>query len=364
MKALVIGGATIDVITSINSHDIEQITMHNATNSFLMMEQGKKIEASRIDRQIGGGATNAAVAMARMGGHIRALLKVGLDADGNSVIAKLKGEKIDTRYVFRNKNEPTGKSIIISSHDRNSGIFVNRGANTTLDDEDITAQMFKGMDLVYVSTLSGGSTNVFVKTVRLAKEAGAFVACNPGIRQLRRRCTQVIEACQWIDMFALNHDEACAFAEGLPSIKKTNGYVFQNQAIPTLLETGLCDSGYPVSLHGFINTIHTLGPKYIVITDGANGAYLGLDNTVLYRPCIPCDVETTIGVGDAFNATFATAIVTRQSALNALNMAAVNAASVASTLDTQSGLMSLENIQKELITMDVSAIQSFALKQS
>ena len=34
MKALVIGGATIDVITSINSHDIEQITMHNANKFF------------------------------------------------------------------------------------------------------------------------------------------------------------------------------------------------------------------------------------------------------------------------------------------------------------------------------------------
>ena len=48
MKALVIGGATIDVISSIDTADIECITMKNATNSYLMMEQGKKVEATRI----------------------------------------------------------------------------------------------------------------------------------------------------------------------------------------------------------------------------------------------------------------------------------------------------------------------------
>jgi ribokinase len=364
MKALVIGGATIDVITSINTQDIEKITMHNATNSFLLMEQGKKIEALRIDSQIGGGATNAAVAMARMGVAVHSVLKIGQDADGDQVIAKLKGENINTDNILRDDFEPTGKSIIISSHERNSGIFVNRGANSMLKDEDITPKMFEGMDLVYVSTLSAGSAEVFPKIVRLAKEAGALVACNPGIRQLRRRCAQVIKACQWIDIFALNADEARVFAEGLPTIEETDDYIHQNQAIPKLLETGLGDSGYPVSLHGFVKTLHHLGPKYIIITDGAEGAYLGLNDTVLYRPTVPCTVESTIGAGDAFNATFVAAIASKQSGLTALNMAAVNAASVASHLDTQSGLMTLSDLQKRLLSMDSSRVLSFALKET
>jgi len=34
MKVIAVGGAALDVITSINSQDIEQLTMHNATLAY------------------------------------------------------------------------------------------------------------------------------------------------------------------------------------------------------------------------------------------------------------------------------------------------------------------------------------------
>jgi ribokinase len=65
MKVLTIGSAMIDTIAIIGSARIERMTMLNAESSFLLLEEGRKTEAEEV--YAGGGAFNAAVAMARLG---------------------------------------------------------------------------------------------------------------------------------------------------------------------------------------------------------------------------------------------------------------------------------------------------------
>ena len=64
MKALAVGGAMIDTIAIIASDRIEQMTMKNADNSFLLLEEGRKTEAVEISTHVGGGAVNATVNLA------------------------------------------------------------------------------------------------------------------------------------------------------------------------------------------------------------------------------------------------------------------------------------------------------------
>ena len=58
MKALTIGGAMIDTIAIIGSDRIERMSMLNADSSFLLLEEGSKIEALEISTHVGGGAVN------------------------------------------------------------------------------------------------------------------------------------------------------------------------------------------------------------------------------------------------------------------------------------------------------------------
>ena len=67
MKVLTIGSAMIDTIAIIGSARIERMTMLNAESSFLLLEEGRKTEAEEVSTHAGGGAVNAAVAMARLG---------------------------------------------------------------------------------------------------------------------------------------------------------------------------------------------------------------------------------------------------------------------------------------------------------
>ena len=61
--------------------------MMNADNSFLLLEEGRKTEALEISTHVGGGAVNAAVAMARLGLDVAALVKLGKDARAETVLS-------------------------------------------------------------------------------------------------------------------------------------------------------------------------------------------------------------------------------------------------------------------------------------
>jgi ribokinase len=67
MNVLTIGSAMIDTIAIIDSGRIERMSMLNADSSFLLLEEGRKTEAEEVSTHAGGGAANAAVAIARLG---------------------------------------------------------------------------------------------------------------------------------------------------------------------------------------------------------------------------------------------------------------------------------------------------------
>ncbi len=358
MKALVIGGATIDVITSIDSSEIERITLHNASNSYLMMEQGKKIESGRIDHQIGGGAANASVCLARLGWEVSSLIKVGCDNDGDLIQNRLSCEGVDTGYLIRDARLPTGKSVVITSHDRNSGVFVARGANTLLSDVDISPDHFDNIDLVYISTLSGESVNVFGNIAKKAKEAGAFVVANPGVIQLSQNTDQTLSALKCISLLALNVDEARVLSSDMNLGDVTTHPLQEAENLPQLLSS---ESDF--SLGGFAREILKSGPKYLLITNGEEGAYLCSEDTIIFRPAVACDVESSTGAGDAFNATFAGSIVEQKTVYSALSTAAVNAASVAQSADTQSGLMLSDDLLRRVLPMDSSRVQTYRIEE-
>ena len=133
MKVLTVGGAMIDTVAVIDSDRIERMSMLNADSSFLLLEEGRKIEAQDISTHNGGGGINAAVALARLGLDVAAMAKLGRDARAETILAGLMQEGVSTRFMLRDSRAPTGASVIVSSHDRNAAVFTFRGANTLLE---------------------------------------------------------------------------------------------------------------------------------------------------------------------------------------------------------------------------------------
>jgi ribokinase len=129
------------------------MTMLKADSSFPLREEGRKTEAEEVSTHPGGGAVNAAVAMARLGIDVALLAKLGADARADAILARLAQERVSSRWTLRDGRAPTGASVLIASHDRDAAIFTFRGANTLLEVKDLHDDAF-AVDIVYIANLS------------------------------------------------------------------------------------------------------------------------------------------------------------------------------------------------------------------
>jgi sugar/nucleoside kinase (ribokinase family) len=342
LNALTVGSATIDVIASVNDQDIERMTMHNATSSFLLLEEGRKIDVSSIKSSVGGGGTNSAVALSRLGYQTSVLVRVGKDLEGQKIRDILSSEKIDTSLMIEDCTLPTGQAIMVMSHVRNPTIFTNRGANTALCEDEIDPGHFQNQNLVYIASLSGNSAACLTKIARLATEAGAFVATNPGIRQITYWPGDIIEALSFIDLLSINAVEAEQLAltllpKGQPTKdKKPSGDG------PVLLEKGLGGR----SFEKFVEAVLKVGPKIVLVTNGSEGAYAGTADGIRFHPAGKSEVSNTAGAGDAFATSFSAYAAAGQDIDICLKAATANALSVIGAPDTQSGLLRKDEIDK------------------
>ncbi len=285
-KALTLGSAVIDIIVTIDPGRIEQMQMRNADTSFLLVEEGRKVDAESITRHIGGGGVNTAVSLARLGFDTASLVKTGNDRNREDVTTRLAEEGVSLDHVLADETQPTGSSVLVSSHDRNAGIFTARGANTTLKPSDIAPAAFE-RDLVFVSGLSNESAACFPHVIATASAAGARVAVNPGIRQLSSRGSEFFACLDKIDLLTLNRVEA----EQLVPTLIARGIADQRRAITvtddpsSLHQRGLMAGGFSLPFDSWVRAIISLGTGMVLITNGADGAYVGTGDfdLALYR---------------------------------------------------------------------------------
>lgn len=354
MKILTAGGAMIDTIAVIANEQIERMSMRNADKSFLLLEEGRKTDAEAISTHCGGGAVNAAVAMARLGHDVSAMVKLGQDTRAEKILTQLAEEGISTRYALRDPRAPTGASEIVAAHDRDAAIFTFRGANALLEIDDLNPDAF-GTDLVYISSLSNKSVDCFPVIAQRAKEKNARVATNPGIRQLTGCQDAFRGTLPNIDILALNRHEAATLVPWLATRSGEGGaglHFDSDEAAPELAHRGFAFGGFQISLPRYMESLIDAGPEWIVITNGRDGTYVGSKSGIYHCPVVKADIAGTAGAGDAFNATFASSIADGEELENALLLASINAASVVSFIDTQTGLLSRDELKRRCAKLE------------
>lgn len=353
MKALTIGSAMIDTIAIIESSRIERMTMLNAETSFLLLAEGRKTEALEVSTHTGGGAINAAVAMARLGLDVATIAKLGRDQRAETILAALLQEGVSTRWVGRDERAATGAAVMISSHDRNAAIFTFRGANTLLEDADLKPDAF-AVDLIHVSSLSNQSADRVPRILAEARRTGAFLSTNPGIRQLSSRGGALQDALGDIDLLVVNKIEASALVPALAGRVGEGGppLAADDSEPPTALaRQGLSGGGYHLGLRSFFAALRDAGARYVLVTDGAAGSFLADRERIRYCPSAKATVAGTAGAGDAYAATLATFLAEGRPPVEAMRAAALNSASVVAHIDTQSGLMARPALEAALSTV-------------
>jgi len=195
--------------------------------------------------------------------------------------------------------------------------------------------------------------------VERAKAQGALVSTNPGVRQLSARAAPFQESLRSIDILTLNRAEAdllvptlvAKAGEGGPALPLGPG-----EEPPRLAIRGLTGGGFELSLVSFFRALNESGPRYVVLTDGRAGAFVGSRERIWFCPALEARVAGTAGAGDAFAATFSCYVALGRPPEQALRAATVNAASVVGYVDTQSGLLDLEGVESRLNELSAALI--------
>lgn len=317
---ITIGGAVEDITLHTDKSVLVDNKKDILAQRLMGFEYGAKIIIEEHENFPGGGATNAAVALARLGFKVGALVKVGQDERGEKIKKIFQAEGVKLDLVKEAKESPTGFSVIVIGKDREHIAFTIRGANSELDINFLEKKTLDNASWAYLSSLSGDWEEVARKIFSTKK---VKIAWNPGGAQLAAGVNRLRKFLKKTEILLVNKDEA--------------------------IELTISDKKYKKKANKFLNNkknlfiaLKSFGPKIIVITSGEAGADV-YDGKTFYHKNSRADqkkIADTTGVGDAFCATFIAGFKRYKGDIKkAMNLAMTNAVSVLKKPGAQNGLI-------------------------
>lgn len=367
MKILTLGGATQDVFIHYDGAQTIEFGDSPEKKSFLLLQEGAKIEIDKVRYSTGGGATNSAVSFKRLGLDVSCFFKIGADNQGSMILGILEQENISVAQCIIDNNEQTGTSYIIPSGCGDRTVLVFRGANSHMRYEEIPFDSLKHYSYIYITSLSGDSSQLLLPIAQHAKKVGAYVVNNPGLSQLVSGADTLYKSLSSIDILILNREEARQFMVSLlqaniqlheTSIEST---YLRSLNCPSLLRSLLTYQETCFTIIHFFKEALTRGPKIVVVTNAEEGVYVCIGTTIYFHPSLNVQLVSTLGAGDAFGSAFVATYALHNSIEKAIRAGIINSSSVIKHVDAKEGLLNNEQMERELMKLDCSLLQQFPL---
>jgi len=290
---ITIGSATVDALARTEFYEM----IHGRhKEEYIAYPVGTKILMKELILTTGGGGTNTAVALSRLGHKVAFLGKVGSKYNSSRVIKELKNEKVDTSLIIRSKTGRTGYSIVLDSKKHDRTILAFKGSNNDLRFNEIKLKRLK-TKWFYFSTMMGQSFRTLEKLADYAKKHNIRIAFNISSYLAKKGKNYLKNILKKTNILVLNKEEA--------------GLLVGKVRIEVMLKR-----------------INKLGPEIIAITDGKNGVYVLHDKTVYYGKPHNVKIVETTGAGDAFASSFLSGIIKKDDIKFAIDLGMTNAESV------------------------------------
>lgn len=315
-RTLSIGGITYDLFVDIHGDVVRSAD----GRAMLQLPLGSKIRIQGVEGLCGGGASNTAVGLARLGCQSLCCGVTGSDQWGAELLKNLEREHVDAAATTVVEGEHSSFSIVIIA-DGDRVILNTPGTNAHLHDVTFDRSAAESADWVYLNHLHSASNDIEDDIVALLASARPpHVTWNPGGHQIRSGLarTENRALVAQTDLLILNKEEALGFT------KATN----IADAFAVLLQAGA---------------------HIVCITDGRNGAD-AVDGTHRYHcPVLPCTVRDATGAGDAFGTGMTWALLSGLDLPTALRAGTINATSVLGVIGAQPGLLTKTQMKSAIV---------------
>ena len=291
-KIIVVGSANMDMVVTADHIPVP----------------GETVIADTFFMNPGGKGANQAVAIARLGGAVAFIAKLGNDVFGKQSSKLYDDEGIDTRFLLSDPELPSGVALITVDKNGENSIVVAPGANANLftDDFSDALQELKTARIILMQL------EVPIETVRktaaFAKEQGIKVILNPA--PFTKNISE--ELLKNIDVLTPNQTEA----------EMLSGQRIQNLEDAKKAAAIIRDKGIPV----------------VIITMGAEGAVLCTKEQLVVLPAPAVAAIDTTAAGDVFNGALAVALADDKSLQSAVAFAARAAAISVTRMGAQSSI--------------------------
>ncbi len=281
------GSGVVDVFASTDISEIASATgrnkgkgVRNKSVNRLDLEVGCKYLIDELRFDVGGGATNVAVAFARFGLKTGCVCGIGADDNGKRVIDCLKKEKI--KFLGKVGKGETGYSMIVNSKKHNRTILTYKGMSNNVGIDGV--KNFKTRWLYFSSLLGKGFETQKKLAKRVVGDGGALIL-NPSYYIIEKK--DISGLLKLASVLILNKEEAVALV----------GRYGKRRGV----------RGERLSL---LEGLHALGPRIVVVTD-KNKKVICSDGEEDYSivPHKGRKVVERTGAGDAFAAGFVGGLV-------------------------------------------------------
>ena len=253
---LVVGSSNIDLVASVDR----------------LPSRGETVLGYRFAQSFGGKGANQAVAAARAGAEVAFLSKLGADANGRLIEQHLAAQGLSRPILLRDAEFPTGVAMILVDHSGENQIAVVPGSNGRLTPADLRQhrELIAGARVLLLQMEIPRET-VF-EALRLGRQCGLTTILNPA------------PSAPWpSDLLRLID---------IPTPTESEAQALTGSADPAEAARILTDRG--------VGTV--------VVTCGANGAFLATGNDVTHIPGFLVETIDSTGAGDAFNGAVACAV--------------------------------------------------------
>ena len=266
----------------------------------------------------GGKGANQAVSVARLGGDVAFVSKVGNDVFGKQSTQLFEEEGIDIAHLLSDDTLPSGVALITVDRSGENSIVVASGANAGLTPADLEDALDKiaGAGIVLMQL------EIPMETVHFA----AIYAVKHGVKVILNPApanTLPPKLLSCIDIITPNQSEAAM----LSGINVTDAATAAQAAV----------------------AIHNLGVKSVIITMGAMGCVIYDKGEITLVPAQKLEAVDTTAAGDVFCGALAVALAEGGTLFDAVNFASRAAAISVTRMGAQPSIP----YRKELITGNI-----------